>query len=414
MVKFFLKDKNSEEETAIRMHCFYKGKNIIIYTGFKVLPDNWVRSEQKVTSDLKKYRNGKKINNVLFKMKEEAEATFFEVKDSGKVVDSEMFKDLLKQNLAGKNLGVKGEPGFIDRLISYTDKEESLKGNRFVHKLRATVKLIKDFDKDWTSLTLSSFNFKYYIEFTNFLLLECGYAPNYVGGIVTQLKKFLKYTFREGLHKNIDYLDFKIIKIEVDTVALTPKQVHQIWNLSIENDLLCRIRDFFMVQCTTGLRYVDVTKLTRANINKWTNTLDVTTTKTKARVTIPIQPILWNIINKYEDSFPRKVYAGALNIKIKEIAKSAGLIQKVQIVKIRRGGEVRKDYPLYKLVTSHTGRRTALTNMYLQGVKLEELRLISGHTSIKQLQTYLKIDSKVSAEILQDNPFFKGELPPGK
>jgi len=410
MVKFFLKDKNSKAESAIRMHCFYKGKNIIIYTGFKVHPDNWVRSSQRVTEDLKKFRGGKKINSTLTKMEQEAKDTFYEVRDSGRLVDAEMFKEFLKSNLAGKNLGIKGASGFIELLIIYTDKEEEVKGKRFVHKLRATIKLIKSYDSSWASLTLTSFNFKYYTDFTNFLLFECGYAPNYVGGIITQIKKFFKHAFKEGLHKNSSYLDFKIIKIEVDTVALTPKQVHIIYSLKIENDLLCRIRDFFIIQCITGLRYVDVSKLTLANVNYPANTLDVTTTKTGARVEIPMHPILKEIIKRYE-GFPKKVYAGALNTQIKEITKSAGLIDLVQIVKIRRGLEVRKDYPLYKVITSHTGRRTALTNMYLQGVELEELRLISGHTSIKQLQTYLKINPKVSAKKLQDNPFFKGELP---
>jgi hypothetical protein len=45
--------------------------------------------------------------------------------------------------------------------------------------------------------------------------------------------------------------------------------------------------------------------------------------------------------------------------------------------------------------------------MARQGIDLNSIRFVSGHTTIKQLQTYLKIDSEESATKLIDPPFYK-------
>ena len=74
-----------------------------------------------------------------------------------------------------------------------------------------------------------------------------------------------------------------------------------------------------------------------------------------------------------------------------------------------RGVPVSIKYKLWELISTHTGRRTALTNMARQGIDLNDIRNISGHSSLLQLQTYLKIGNEETAKKLLVHPFFQGK-----
>jgi integrase len=58
-------------------------------------------------------------------------------------------------------------------------------------------------------------------------------------------------------------------------------------------------------------------------------------------------------------------------------------------------------------VTSHTARRSGLTNLYKAGVSTYRCMLISGHTSEKTFFKYIKITAKENAEDLKECAFFK-------
>lgn len=58
-------------------------------------------------------------------------------------------------------------------------------------------------------------------------------------------------------------------------------------------------------------------------------------------------------------------------------------------------------------VTSHTARRSGLTNLYKAGVSTYRCMLISGHTSEKTFFKYIKITAKENAEDLKACSFFR-------
>lgn len=66
-----------------------------------------------------------------------------------------------------------------------------------------------------------------------------------------------------------------------------------------------------------------------------------------------------------------------INRYIKEVALVAGLTEKVEIEK-------------YKLIHTHTARRTGATLMYLAGVDLYDIMKVTGHTSPAMLKKYIK------------------------
>jgi integrase len=87
-----------------------------------------------------------------------------------------------------------------------------------------------------------------------------------------------------------------------------------------------------------------------------------------------------------------------LNDYIKQIAKTAGITEKVQKVTFKGPNRKVTEHPKYELMASHTGRRTFITLSLEKGMRPEVLRQITGHTTLRLLEKYIKITDKVAEE----------------
>ena len=159
-----------------------------------------------------------------------------------------------------------------------------------------------------------------------------------------------------------------------------------------EIDRLAQVRDVFLFCCFTGLAYVDVKKLKISQIakgldgEKW---IFINRQKTDSRSAIPLLPTAVNLIAKYsthpvciKKCTPLPVPSNQkMNGYLKEIAALCGI---------------------NKMLTSHIARHTFATTVTLSnGVPIETVSKMLGHTSIRQTQHYAKIlDLKVSADML--------------
>ena len=404
MVKFILKEKNSTKETSIRMHCFYDGVEIVITTGYKVLVKNWTFDKQRITMDSIKVRNGAQINNQLKELRRVAEEVYTDIQGIHKTVTKEMFRELYNQKLF-KEVAVKTESSlFVSSLTKYIEHEENLKGKSKVSMLRSALNILNEFDKYADTLSFDEFDLKYCTSLIDHMTYKVGYSINYIGSIISQIKKYMHLTFKEKVHINPDFFSFPVKKVSVFAISLSPEEVEAIRTVPLEGIKMNRIRDLFMIQCNTGLRFGDASKLTLANIQG--NNLEVITTKTNREVIIPMNSVVREIRDKY-NGFPSNLYVSDTDVMIKLIAKEAKLFNNVVITKKLKGVSVRTNKQVWEVISSHTGRRTALTNMYRQGIPLEKIRYISGHSTIKQLLSYIKVESKENAEELQIHPFFQ-------
>jgi integrase len=60
----------------------------------------------------------------------------------------------------------------------------------------------------------------------------------------------------------------------------------------------------------------------------------------------------------------------------------------------------------YELVSSHTARRTGITLLYMTGIPLQQVMLISGHKDEDGIRHYLRLTKEENVALLKDNPFF--------
>ena len=185
-------------------------------------------------------------------------------------------------------------------------------------------------------------------------------------------------------------------------------------------------RDIFMIGVWTAQRISDYNNIHKEDFNTLTKNvmkeepdpenpgqmkawiekqeityLNVRQQKTGAKVAIPCNSQLKSILEKYNYQVPH-LADQVINRYIKEIAQRAGLTELVEIETTKGGTPKKEKIEKYKLVHSHTARRTGATLMYLAGVDLYDIMKVTGHASPKMLKKYIKADSLEVVEKLTD------------
>ena len=172
----------------------------------------------------------------------------------------------------------------------------------------------------------------------------------------------------------------------IEATYLTEEELERIESKIFKIDRLERVKDIFLFSCYTGYAPVDALKLTRKNIiqdadkNLWIKT---NRQKTGTKANVPVLPQVLKIINKYQfeaETLLPKISNQKMNAYLKEIADIIGLD---------------------KNLTWYVARHTFATTVTLgNGIKIENVSSMLGHTTIKQTQHYAKVlDSSVSDDM---------------
>jgi site-specific recombinase XerD len=190
---------------------------------------------------------------------------------------------------------------------------------------------------------------------------------------------------------------------EVIREYLSPEEIEMMMNKKFVSNRLEVVRDIFVFSCFTGLAYIDVKQLTPNNISfgidgdKW---IFKNRQKTDTASKIPLLPIALSIVNKYA-SHPICLNKNLLlpilsnqkmNAYLKEIADVCGI---------------------NKELTFHIARHTFATTVTLSnGVPIETVSKMLGHTNLKTTQHYAKIlDIKISNDMMLLKEKFKINTP---
>jgi integrase len=268
------------------------------------------------------------------------------------------------------------------------------KGNRF--KTYTFNLLSEYFEKKRPTFDDIDYTFsENFIEWMN----ERGLCANTRGSHIKFVKAAMNDAFKNKLHQNIEFRTFRKETETVDAVYLTNEEVTKVANLALCGSYGL-VRDIFILGCHTGMRFSDYSRLSINDISD--GVIHFITQKCKTPVDIPAHPRVINILNKYGGTMP-KISGQKFNSYIKIVCKEAGIKENVLV---RKGGkQIRCEK--WSMVSSHTARRTGLTNMYKAGIPTYRCMMISGHKTENVFLTYLRITQEENAEFLKDNPFFK-------
>ena len=247
--------------------------------------------------------------------------------------------------------------------------------------------------------TYNEIDYNLYINYLNHLDKK-GYKPNMQGSFIKDLKAAMNEAYKRGLHTNIAYQRFEKPSEQVTTIYLTSEEVDKIYNAELSGGLELA-RDLFILGCYTGLRFSDYSRLTAEDGEK--DFIDKLQQKTKGDIYIPVHPRVRNILRKWEGA--PKISQAKTNLYIKSICAQLGINETIEVTD--NGKIVKKQK--WEMVSTHTARRTAATNLLLSGASIYEVSRFLGHSSVSQTEIYLRVTNKQNAEILAKNKFFSGE-----
>lgn len=149
----------------------------------------------------------------------------------------------------------------------------------------------------------------------------------------------------------------------------------------------------FLFSCYTGLAYIDISKLSHEHICKGIDGKDWLMTKrekTNVLVKVPLLPQAVQLISKYKNH-PSAVANERLFPVISNQRMNAYLKEIADICNIRKN------------LTFHLARHTFATTVTLSnGVPIESVSKMLGHTSIRTTQIYAKVVEHKLSEDMQN------------
>ena len=209
---------------------------------------------------------------------------------------------------------------------------------------------------------------------------------------IRNLGKITRICLSNGWIIKNPFVNYKGRIKTVNRVYLTEEEIQRITDKSFDIDRLSQVRDVFLFCCYTGLAYVDIKKLKISEITKGVDGglwIFTNRQKTGTRSAIPLLPIATQLIKKYSNH-PLCMNKGMV-LPVPSNQKMNGYLK-----------EIAEICGIQKTLTSHIARHTFATTVTLSnGVPIETVSKMLGHSSIKQTQHYAKIlDLKVSSDML--------------
>lgn len=254
----------------------------------------------------------------------------------------------------------------------------------------------------------------FYNSFMKFLTSK-GLAKNTIGTRIKIIKRVLNIANDKINNVCQDYKkdSFSRPREETESVYLTQDELNVIYNLKHLPPYLEKVRDMFIIGCDTGLRFSDLSRLTKNNINS-DNTISIKTQKTGKVVVIPMTPRVKTIFEKYNYVLPGSISNQKYNEYLKDIARRANIKESISTTRTIKGMLVTQTVEKCELVTSHTARRSFATNAFLADVPAIAIMKITGHKTESAFMKYIKMTAKDNAIKLQSHKFFTQLTPIAK
>ena len=244
---------------------------------------------------------------------------------------------------------------------------------------------------------LKQLNYRFIIDFEQFLR-NVRNSKNVTmlrnNGVMKHLERFKKMinlaVKLEWIVKN-PFNQFQLKFDKYDREYLTERELGLIENTYFKHERLERVKDIFLFSCYTGLSYIDVKELTTHQIvlgidnRYWIHTKRE---KTNELVKVPILPKALEIIEKYK--------------VISEVTNSEKLLPLYSNQKTNSYlKEIARACNIHKNITFHVARHTfATTIMLSNGVPIETVSKLLGHTKLSTTQIYARvIETKISEDI---------------
>ncbi|SJM18130.1 site-specific integrase [Porphyromonas gingivalis] len=404
------------ENVPIRMRVNFASQRIEFTTGYRIDVAKWDADKQRVkngcTNKLK--QSASEINAALLGYYTELQEVFkrFEVAE------------------------VMPSPADVKNAFNARHRSDNVQEEQTSEKLDASAEFYKAFDdfvrvcgrqNDWTHATYEKFaavknhlrsfraelSFSFFsesglTEYVRYLREVREMRNSTIGKQLSFLKWFLRWSFSQGMHRNNAYDTFrpKLKDTQKKIIFLTWEELTKLREFEIPpaKQSLDRVRDVFLFQCFTGLRYSDVYNLRRSDIKE--DHIEVTTIKTSDSLVIELNKHSKAILEKYQDvvceldkALP-VITNQKMNEYLKELAELAGINEPIRQTYYKGNERIDEVTPKYALLGTHAGRRTFICNALALGIPPQVVMKWTGHSDYKAMKPYIDIADDIKANAM--------------
>lgn len=285
-----------------------------------------------------------------------------------------------------------------------TDRNKFM-SHRAVQQYETFINVWKDFQGKKKRIKIKEVDNDMINDFVDHIIEKMNYAQATSKRLVGRLKFFLSRAESLGIKVNPNFKDPIYVNSGEEEIAvpyLNEEEIDRIFQLDLsEDEVLDNIRDSFIIGLWTGLRISDFNnRLDIANIEE--DYVNIKTMKTGSWVTVPLHPQFKATLKKRLGNLPVRYSDKHFNEKIKTICLLCNIDQEIKgkLMDKETHRKVIGRYEKWKLITSHTCRRSFATNLH-SFVPDHILADLGGWADVKMMLHYVKRTKKESAIILK-------------
>lgn len=386
-VLFFLKRDKQKKDGSIPLMCriTVDGEETRFSMKTDVDPALWDVKTGKMTGrSAKAYE----INGLLDNTKSVLNRIYHQELERIQSVSAEKVKNIF--------LGINTkQQTLLELFVKHNTDVKSLVGiskSKATHqKYEVTLKHVTSFLRKKYSLSdipFAEINHMFISDFETFLMVDCKCQANTTAKFMQFFKRIILIARNNGWLLHDPFSNYKIRLKKVDRGYLTKEELECIAKKKIDIPRLEYVRDIFVFSCFTGLAYIDVYNLKENNIRtSFDGKLWIMTKRQKTEINsnIPLLDVPRMILEKYKGKLPEgKLLPISSNQKMNAYLKEIGDLCEIK-----------------KSLTFHLARHTFATTITLsQGVPIETVSKMLGHTNIKTTQIYARItDNKIGHDM---------------
>ena len=391
---YFPRYKSKKPELTIFCRIYENRKEVNLNTACKCDPQFWDKTRQR--ANLRKAKNPIQknilgnINKILDSYENKINDIIYNVRSKNPIANFSEIIEAINNHFNKKEVTL------------YTAYEDFLKiksnevSKEALQKYKRVKSLLLEYEKKYNlKLSFDKITPIFFDKFYIFLTQEKEdkkMLNNTAHKTIQFLKSFLIWAnIKANLTDNNSYKSFKSKSEQNEVIYLTNAELMKLYDLKIEDAKYNRVRDLFLFQCFTGVRYSDIENLQRVDIVG--STWKLRTQKTRDIIEIPLNNYALGILAKYSNwEKPLPIISNQkVNKYLKDLCELAKIDTPIKIVKYQGTERKEKTYKKFEVVSSHTARRTFISLSLERGMKPDVIMAITGHKTYKMMQKYLKI-----------------------
>lgn len=381
---------NKSGEAPIMMRITVNGIRADVSVKKSILSQQWDSEKGKA---LEKKREGKELNLYLDAVRMRIMKIQRDLEIEGKDITANMILD----RYLGR--GIFMDRSLFDVFQEHNERCAKLEGISMaaatVQRYETSLKHTQDFVWDTyhkKNFFLSEMSRQFIDDYMFWLLTKKNCCHNTATKYIKNFKKIIRIALAKGWLKEDPFVEYKFTLEQVDRDFLEDSEIQKLLSKEIDITRLCQVRDIFIFCCFTGLAFSDVKQLKKEDIVEDSNGVKwirKARQKTKIMCNIPLREIPLKVLAKYEGNTGCELHGVLLPVLCNQ--KMNGYLKEL--------GDI---CGIHKTITTHTARHTFATHALANGVSMESVSKMLGHTNLQMTRHYARIlDRTVVKELFQ-------------